>query len=164
MSQWEAVEFELARLYTVFVRDPDGESIQDPKGYGSGRIFQDRLTILRETAGDHFRRHPNQAWEGGFTRVANLVLGFSDRRNEAAHGYVMPMENNTYVMQRMGKRVGGPPQHLLVPPLHTIRKHDGGLPKYAYSSAELKELTDRLVLLWAEVSDYRRALLAAQQE
>ena len=165
VSHWESLEFELARLYTLFRGDPDGELLLDPKGYGSGRIFQERLKILNGAAEKFFLSNPAQNFEGGFSRIVNAVLGFADRRNDVAHGTVMPLENNSWVMHRFGKPKGGPPrQFLLVPPLHVVRKHEDGVPKYAYSSAELKTLADNLILLWGGISDYRKALLAHQMK
>jgi hypothetical protein len=157
MSEWEGNEFELARLHSVFLGDPDGDAAIS--SYGKGRIFQERIRILREAAERYFSRHPNQTMEGNFERLAVAAEGFADRRNEVAHGYVLPMNKMLFFMHQIGLPVSEVPLYALVPPLHTIRWHKEGLPKYAYTSSELRTLSERLLLLLGHVHHHRMTLL-----
>ena len=157
ISHWEAVEFELARLYSAFVGDPDGEPMQ--KGYGQGRIFQDRLRIARLAASKWFIEAPDQHAEAGFDHLAFSAEKFAERRNEVAHGIVFRVQNMTYFRNRFGLSADRRSVFALIPPLYTLRKHDNatGMPTYAYASVELQTLTDRLLSLVVDTRSYREA-------
>jgi hypothetical protein len=155
-SHWEALEFELSRLYSIFAGDPDGEAMQT---YGTGKIFRDRLVALRQLAEKHFIATPTQDLEGIFDGLANAAEGFGSRRNEVAHGIVCPVQNISFFMGHFGQHVGGKPQYLLIPPYYTVRNHQDGLPLYSYSSIELSALTQHLLILLERVRAYRRDLL-----
>ena len=156
MSAWEAIEFELSRTYSIFHGEPDGPGIQV---YGTGRIFQERLRLLRVAADRHFCRYPNQPLEGAFDRLGEALAWYADRRNEVAHGFVFAIHNMTYFMRRFGLRTGGKPQFLLIPPLYTVRNHTDGLPDYAYAYTDLLLLRDRIHYLLGEIMQYRSNLL-----
>ena len=157
MSEWEHNEFELARLHSVLLGDPDGEAAIG--SYGKGRIFLDRVRILREAAEGYFRRSPDQPLEGKFELLAAAAEGFADRRNEVAHGYVLRMNSIEFFMHQIGRPASDVDLYALIPPLHTIRWHKEGLPKYAYTSVELRALSERLLRLFGHVHHYRMTLL-----
>lgn len=157
IDRWEAIELELARLYSVFNADPDGAAVND---YGRPRIFAERILGLRKTAETYFTRMPDQALEGEFARVTLIAERFADRRNEVAHSFVMPVENMTYFQERMKLSKARRHHYLLIPPIHTVRKHVGGLPSYAYSYPTLSELAKRLGTALGEIHVFREAILA----
>ena len=67
ISQWEHVEYNLSRLYTVFAGNPDdGETLRE---YGRGRIFKERIRELREAANRYFISHPAQELEAEFDAI-----------------------------------------------------------------------------------------------
>ena len=53
---WESIEFTFARLNSVFLDNPDGEGIG---GYGTGKIFSERMRILNKNASSYFVRKPH---------------------------------------------------------------------------------------------------------
>jgi len=145
-SQWEFLEFRLSRLYSVFVDQAD--SLDAIRTYGAGRIFKDRLVLLKNAANQHFVRHPAQRTEVIFERLVVALLGFADRRNEVAHGVVYP-----------AFKIDGRKQYALIPPYHLLRKHNAdGAPTFAYTHHELELLGYRLLKLSTEVEEYWKAL------
>lgn len=152
ISQWEAVEFQLSRLYSAFVGDPDGESIQQ---YGTGRIFRDRLTLLEGVAAQWFIANPSQHSEGHFERLIEQARGFADRRNEIAHGIVFPVHTVSYFVSVMNLPAGV--RWALVPPYYLLRKHDErGAPVFIYTSAELNSLAKTLLKLVSVIGAYNK--------
>ena len=129
IDRWEAIELELARLYSVFMGDPDGAAVND---YGRPRIFAERVLGLRKVGEAHFTQMPDQALEGELARVTMISERFADRRNEVAHGFALPVENMTYFQQQMKLSKARRNHYLVIPPIYTVRKHVGGLPTYAY--------------------------------
>ena len=158
MTQWESIEFELARLYSTFVGKPDDYSAL--REYGQGRIFRERLNDIKRAADAFFLVSPGQDVEGGFLEIETYTRGFSERRNDTAHGVVFKISGLEYLADRLDSSVRNKPQFALIPLLHTIRRHDDDwFPIYAYTSRELLELHDSLVLLSHVISEFRLHLL-----
>lgn len=138
LSQWEALEFGLARAFSHFVDDPDGEAL---RLYGNGRIFRDRVSALGEVANRYFIKLPSQSREGEFKRIIDLAVRFSDRRNEVAHGMVLDVARITYFRRKMPLIDMQANHHVLVPPWHTLRQHNSeGFPSYAFNKLQLDDL------------------------
>lgn len=157
LSQWEALEFELARIYSIFAGDPDGEGLRE---YGEPRIFSLRLSAFGTKAGGYFIRHPNQQTEGELGRIVRAATGFSDRRNEIAHGMVLDVKNIAYFRSRMPLIDTSRTCALLIPPWHTLRHHKpDGLPSYAYNANQMKEIATRIHDLEQQADAFRKALL-----
>jgi hypothetical protein len=155
ISSWEAVEVQLAHLYTVFIGRPHEHHAI--RAYGSPRIFADRLVLVRRAADQYFVSAPDQAVEGDVTELLERVRRYSDRRNEVAHGIVRQMSWVRALRDRLVSDAVGKFQYCLVPPHYTFRKFDGqNQPTYAYTSAELLTLNERLFWLAQEVSDLRQ--------
>ena len=135
LSEWEACEAELSHIYAMFVcKFFQPEAYRE---YGAGRIFIDRLRIIRSAAEAYFVRHPNQEREGKFDQLAQLAEMCSARRNEVAHSIVREMG---FVRSR---RFGDPfGQQFCLVPSHYNYKRFGpdNMPTYAYTSAELAYL------------------------
>ena len=158
MTQWESIEFELARLYSTFVGKPDDYSAL--REYGRGRIFRDRLNDTKRAADAFFVTSSGQDVEGGFLEIETYTRGFSERRNDTAHGVVFKISGLFYFADRLDPSVRNKPQFALIPMLTTIRRHDDEwFPMYAYTSRELMTLHDSLVLLSHEISEFRLHLL-----
>lgn len=158
LSQWESVEFQLSRLYSIFVGDPDGDAMQE---YGRGNIFRIRLEALNMVAQRYFVSHPHQSMEAQFDCLCKAATGFADRRNEVAHGTVFAVDGLTFFAKKFGSAT---PQFALIPSFYTIKKHtivDGdSAPTYAYCFRQLWSLTASLNLLVNQLGSYRLALLA----
>src|SRR5262245_43821723 len=83
--RWERIEHGLSIMYAFF---DGGPRYQAMRAYGGGNIFRLRLDGLLRVASAWFVRSCNQELEGEFDRVIAACRGFSDRRNEFAHGLV----------------------------------------------------------------------------
>jgi hypothetical protein len=155
VSEWECVEFELARLYSIFAGDPDGDSVS---GYGIGRISRERLNALRLQAAQYFMSLPHQALEGEFDRLCESVEGFSNRRNEFAHGIVMQVSGIEF-LQKAFNIPSGTMQYACIPPVYAFRNQDEhGQPNWAYTYPQFLLLEKRLFGLTLEIANYRKAL------
>lgn len=156
-SEWESVEFNLARLHGTFVEgDPSGASIRD---YGKGRIFSDRIRDLQKIGCKYFTQHCNQDLEGGFHAICINATGFSARRNEVAHGLVMEVSGIQFFQEKLKLADLSEKQHLLVPPYHIMRQHEwDGMPSFAYNSAQMHQLASRILSLSDAIVAYRQSL------
>lgn len=160
LDQWEAVEFQLSRLYSIFVGEPDGPAIWD---YGKGQIFRLRLSALSEVAEKYFVRCPDQKREGDLCRLVREAEDYSARRNEVAHGTVRDLSEFTFFRQHLAS--AGPDQYALIPPLYLLRKHDlSGHPQFAYTSPDMRVLRDRLFLLSDRIGTFRETLPREQSQ
>lgn len=159
MSGWESIEFEFARLYSIFIGDePDGMSMRD---YGTGRIFSVRIDVLNQKAEAYFVNHPCQKMEGEFSRIVIAATGFSARRNDVAHGIVMNVAGIRFFQNRISMLDPSTIQTVLVPPFHILRSHDGvGMPSYAYNKNQLEQLALRLHELELAIREFRVALVS----
>ena len=142
----------MSRLYSIFAGAPDTELLMK---YGEGTLFRQRLGILRRSAGDFFVCHPAQDLEAVFDAVAVTVEGFSERRNEVAHGAVFDI--SSLPKYPLAQRNGA--QFAVVPPYHTAKKYEDDTPTYAYTSAELAELVTRLREALGGIHRFRQLLL-----
>lgn len=155
VSAWESVEFQLSRIYSIFVGDPDGNAIYD---YGKGRIFRDRLTALRQTAATRFQTKPDQTMEGEFDRVCAHAESFSFRRNEVAHGIVMRVDQITFFRNAFNAQ-GDKWLYACIPPIYAFRNQDtDGNPTWAYTFANMTTLEGRLIQLVIEAGEFRELL------
>ncbi len=152
IDRWERIEFNLARVHSVFVGDPDGSEAM--REYGNGRIVPERDAIIRASAEKWFVKRPNQKREGQFDRFMQEVVGFADRRNEIAHGIAHQVSGFTFFRQRTTRpdyRV----QYAVIPPYQVMKRHHAnGVPKYMYGSAEMAILERRLVTLNLAIWDF----------
>ncbi len=156
MTYWEGCEFQLSRIYSFFAFDLDGLAIQE---YGQERIFQLRISKLQSKADQYFINNSDQELEAGFDEMIQSCAGYSERRNEVAHGFVFPVTELTLFRERFF--TNNTKQFALIPPYYSIRKHDErGLPKYAYTSVELADLSQKLQSLIYALGGYRELLLA----
>jgi hypothetical protein len=156
VSQWEAVEFSLARLYSVFANDSDGESISQ---YGNGKISKERLSGLRRMAEDYFVKNPQQNLEGQFDCLCTKVEGFAARRNEFAHSIVMPVDHMIFFQSAFNIEAGVK-QYACIPPVHAFRNQNpDGTPIWAYTFHILKILERRMLALAREIDWFRLQIL-----
>lgn len=156
MSAWETIEFQLCIIHAVFCGDPRGEAM---RLYGVQRVFPGRLDTLSKAAKEYIIRHPNQANEGTFDKLLEEVRGYVDRRNEVAHGVVMDITRITFFSRYLKNKSQTPPQHAAVAPYHAKHKHGSdGLPRYAYTAANLAVLEKKMLALFVRLQDYEHAL------
>jgi hypothetical protein len=148
IDRWEKIEFTLARLQSVFVGDPDGNAAL--RTYGVGRTVPERDAIIRSAAERWFVKNPDQRREGQFDKFMQAVVGFSDRRNEIAHGIVHQVSGFTF-FRAATTRADYLVQYAVIPAYHVMRRfHSNGVPKYMYGTPEMMTLDLRLVeLQWS---------------
>lgn len=159
LSNWEAVEFRLSRLYSVFAGRPnDLKAIHE---YGDGRIFRDRARILRTAADKYFQANPSQEMEGAFDELAANVVYWADARNNIAHGVAYPISAIPYFQDRFGVTANDV-QFALIPPIYAYRKHSQrGEPIYVYGTPQLNYYTNEfaragdITLAYLQVVDRR---------
>lgn len=156
INEWERVEFSLSTLYSFFVGDTTLGSV---RGYGEGRIYRERADILKRAAEKWFVQNSHQEFEGEFDRLMTAVTGFSDRRNEFAHGIVVEVSRFTFWRGRLPLASPSSRWFLIIPPVQVARKQDdNGMPAYGFSSYELLILTERLGDMLVELHDFNSRL------
>ncbi|RUX97442.1 MULTISPECIES: hypothetical protein [unclassified Mesorhizobium] len=150
VSRWESVEWRLATMYSLFAYDPTWTKMRE---YGAGTIFRKRLDSLGRIADAWFAKFPNQAAEGAFQSIVTTASGFSNRRNEFAHGIVRDLRDYVYFHTKLRLASVTVPQFVVVPPLHSRRGKDGdfALPAFGYSSLELDSIYNKLLRFEDEI-------------
>jgi hypothetical protein len=152
IDRWEQIEFTLARVHSVFAGDPDGSAAL--RAYGVGRTVPERDAIIRAAAEKWFAKNPNQRQEGQFDKFMQGVVGFSDRRNEIAHGVVHQVSGLIFFRQRT-TRADYLVQYAVIPAYHVMRRfHSNGVPKYMYGTPEMTVLCERLMVLQLSIWDF----------
>jgi hypothetical protein len=145
LSEWEAVEAELAHLYARF----GGRLFQDEAyyEYGASRIFAERLRDLRKAASSYFVKRPNQTAEGNFDFLAEEAERYAARRNDIAHCVVRDLS----IVSDFGTGFW------LVPSFYAFRRFGrSAMPAFAYTSIELGHLKDGLWELRARIAVYHQ--------
>jgi hypothetical protein len=164
ITQWEGIEAGLSRIFSMFNAKPDDyETIQ---AYGARPKFSYRMGAVQLAARQFFITRHDQKIEGTFDQLSEKMLGFSDRRNDVAHGILTAVQVYPWFQARA---VGMKPRTnywAILPPYHDFKKHTdmGGktflmrLPEFAYTSIELLALEQKLISLYGELSSYREEL------
>lgn len=156
ISAWSYIEFSLSRLYTLFLGDLDAK---DPMNeFGAYSIFRERFNALDRAACTYFARHPSQAGEAIFDQLTEHIVGYSDRRNEVAHGIVMDMKGLRIFEHDFSQDSEGRAQFLVIPPLHMGKKHVRSVPTYAYNRAMLDDLAGALNQILVLTDRYMKGL------
>jgi hypothetical protein len=149
LDRWEYIEYSLSVLYSLFA---GGITHERYKEYGNGITFSHRLAALERAAASWFVKCCDQNAEGEFSRIVTAARGFSDRRNEFAHGLVVNVNRIIVLRLRLRLSSGDGPMYLVIPPIHVWRKHNEiGMPMFGYSSYELNMLATRLRHFQAEI-------------
>lgn len=163
MTAWETIEFELSRLYSVFVGDPDGEAMRE---YGAPATARGRLDNLAIAARKFFVGSPSQEIEGQTDDIICVFRRFSARRNEVAHGIVLDVQNIEAFASHFTAISRGKPQYALISPYHQIKRfidNHGGIPAHAYTAPILQAMGTSLALSFCEVCRLREHILAGTQ-
>ncbi len=149
------IELEISFIHNAFVGDLTFGAAQD---YGKGRIFRERLAIVQASAASLFRVRPCQTVEGNFQHLILQVEGFSNRRNDIAHGIVFQIDNITFFSEKLLANARGKRQSACIPPYYALRKHADGFPSYAYTYQLLMDLQRKLQLLNIKLRYFRSSL------
>lgn len=95
LSEWEWVEEELAKLFSVLVSDNiRGPSVSALRAFGSVESSSNRINMIKSASEVYFNP---EDWERkeiktGFEKFIGAVRGASHRRNEIAHGHTMSIQ------------------------------------------------------------------------
>jgi hypothetical protein len=143
LTEWELVEFALGTIYSIFRGDLTLKLVHE---YGAlGEVFSRRYPRLKAESDSYFARSANQSIERQFYKLLERAIGYSNRRNDVAHGFVFAVQQTSYFKIRLGQFPPHTNQWLLVPPAYALGKHIGTVrPLYAYSSTELNALAKNL--------------------
>lgn len=154
MTAWEAVEFELSRLYTWYGGSLDSQALMAE--YGKGSIFRERVAILERKAAAYFTAHPNQAREGQFSSLLEQAKGYSHRRNDIAHSMLFQIDQLTFFRNKIKTNLLHRPHYAIIPPLYAVRYATAlGLPEFAYTSREMTRIFYRIRQLCQDLETYR---------
>lgn len=160
MSQWEALEFELSRLYGWLGGAPDQQ--ESMRGYGEPYKFRERADKLKNRAEKYFQRNCNQDLEGAFYELIVRARGYSGLRNDVAHGIAFRIDEITFFRRRIKPKLLKREHYALIPPLYAYRKADqNGLPIYAYTSREMNRMFVSIQKLQYDVMRFREIELEA---
>ena len=114
----------------------------------------ERDAIIRASAERWFVKNPSQKKEERFDKFMQEVVGFSDRRNEIAHGVVHPVKRPR-VLWMQTTRADYLVQYAVIPAYHVMKRfHANGVPKYMYGTPEMMLLEAKLVDLQLAIFDF----------
>ena len=160
MSEWEALEFELSRLYALLSGSPNDVDVMQI--YGTGTIFRERANMLDQIGKAYFMANCGQAREGDFDKLLVLARNYSARRNDIAHGIVFRVNDITFFRQRIRPDRLHRNHYILIPPLYAKRSHSTGLPDFAYTSTEMHRIQRRIENLRMEIRRYLKSFGVAE--
>ena len=151
IARWEAVEFDLSRLHSFFLGSLD--ELAPMRDYGEPRIFRERADKLAKAANAYFTAHPNQSQEAHFDAILASARGYSNRRNEIAHGMVFRIDVISYFRRNIKPQLLKRPHFAVIPPLYALRAHRSGFPDWAYNSQMMERLCHRLIMLQKKIRE-----------
>ncbi len=156
ISTWEAMELQLAKLYSLFVGKPG--DIETIVSFGDrGGTFTRRLPTLETAAAAYFVKRSSQADEGDFLDLVRRAEQMSDERKRIAHGICW---ETRAILDTPGLQLG-PPSHQWVSPLYSIGLLS--VPKdyrgFQYSAADINRINAQFNQLREDVTRYALRLL-----
>ena len=119
--------------------------------YGSGTIFKMRIDILTKKAAQFFMLTHDQRLEGDFDKLVERALGFSQRRNEIAHGIAFSLNRLTFFRQQIKPNLLSRDHFAVIPTIHARYADGRGYPVFAYTSVEMKRIVNRLDVLTRDI-------------
>lgn len=156
ISEWEGIEVGLCRIFSFLVGDPDGEAMRK---YGEPHFFGARFVLLNQAADKFFINRPCQELEGLLHLLGKDILRYSDRRNEVAHGIVMPLNAFSFAKRSISNMRPRTNYWALLPAYYQLRRHGSdGLPDYVYDSRALNQIAGEMATLYSAISGFRERL------
>lgn len=135
LSQWERYEHELSHLFATLVTD--GYPTAAERAFSAVRTFEGRSDMLRAASEAYFYGWPNDKLQNEFKDIFRDAKGFSERRNEIAHGMVDHFEPLPFPES---PRYGGHRRasYALYPSSASFKTRAlSGVPAYCYAAPEL---------------------------
>ncbi len=154
---WEELEVTLAHLYSSLKSGSRFDAIAF-KEYGEPLNFKDRISKLKCVACEHFIHFPDQLFEGEMCWIVANSIGFSQRRNDVAHG-VVRMIHMIQDPRATLLSFTGSPEWCLIPPMFKDAKYvSPNTPAHILTSREIKKFTAQFWKIIRRASDLARAL------
>jgi hypothetical protein len=155
LTMWETVEIELSHIYAICI----GQYLQEEgydRYYESARTTNNRIEAVQHEAERFAIRFPDQGRESAFLCFIRRVCGFADRRHEVAHGVVRPF--HFYQPFDPAADPHSLKLEFCVAPPHFHRNwfDEKNMPRYIYTSVELKNLEAKLYRLFLEGTKIRK--------
>jgi hypothetical protein len=156
LSNWEKIENQLANLFASFV----GAQIKwrpapAVRAYGTIVSFKSRAAMLDAAAKAYFHSRPKLGVDDRWRDLLRELEGFSDRRNDIAHGIVEALyrqENESKI------------EYFLMPGLYVSKKYPTDEPPaYWFTSAQVLQLAEQFSDLAASVRFLRFALVTKRR-
>ena len=155
LTNWENIEGELSHIFALYIGKMWTNEAYD-QYYEKGRTTKGRLQNLETAANAYFVKSPNQEAEGALCELLEGVFGFADRRHEAAHGIVRPIQWYGSLLPESSRP---PPdsglKFCLVPPHYQRTWIKDGKPEYIYTSKELNSISLGLFTFLQAVLKFR---------
>jgi hypothetical protein len=145
LSKWEEIELELSHLHSCFLGQP--YTVQAIRTYGAGRIFNERIALVRRAADAYFVQVCDQSIEGDFDQLQHRCIGFSARRNDIAHGIVNAMNTVDKVNLATGMVDIYGSEWAVFPPYYDPKRHredDLGMVEFGYTVDDMMQLIRHL--------------------
>ena len=89
LTQWAHYEAALCRLFSAFIAQ-DRDSHAARRAFGAVRTFEGRMDMLEAAASTYFAYFNDEDLQKNWTEIRKLGKHYSQRRNEIAHGAVLP--------------------------------------------------------------------------
>ncbi len=153
VTEWEQVELELGRLYSLFV--DRHEQLEAEREYGTGSTFLPRLEKLKNAHEQFSQLIPDQGLEAEFVALIERIKKFSSLRNDVAHGIVRPIQWTipSHAAERFRL------ESCLVPPTYKGKHFDqDNLPVYVYTYPEMLTIQGHFHGLAHQVIEFRLRL------
>ena len=137
LSAWEGVEATMANLLGVFLAcEAEDVAEQNLFRYGETFKIKDRAAIIRKTTDRYFKtqRNPKHGIVNRLNSLLDQYIGWSQRRNELAHGRVTSMRAPDYSEDSQPIRTF----HSLCPSHSRISQWPIVEPEFNYVAVEIK--------------------------
>lgn len=163
LTEWETVESSLARFFGFLV-SPRKSSLPAERAYGSIATARGRLDMLEAALAAFFEveeKHDTDGIDEFLNHAIRCCRGLGGRRNDIAHGVVLPYAHLTYML---GSRVLGfeevRPGFCLAPAEYNTNKNTLlGKPRYIYNSDIIQQFTFAFRTLATDVTSGHVGLL-----
>lgn len=157
LTQWAHYETALSRLFSAFIAlDRDTEAGR--RAFGAVRTFEGRLDMLRATADIYFATFPDATLQTDWVEAQKLGKKYGERRNEIAHGAVLPLLSEKPTPDGASDGV------CLAPAQIDPKKRDvRGVPLFYYNAASLNHYADEFSKLKDEPYRIARTIVERAQ-
>jgi hypothetical protein len=153
LTRWEILESWLARLYAITI-NVRGWEVPAERAFGIVATSRTRVDMISEAAAAVFLEFPDAEAQARLRRFLTTVGNYAGRRNDIAHGVVMPYRGAMAPFDGYGTGF------VLAPARYMTRKqelhhHSLLVPAYIYSSVQINYFGDRFTELATEAEQIR---------